>query len=485
MISMRQAKRDDYWRACNKKRYPLNIGKIVFSSGTLFTGLEIILKPGINAIVGKNGVGKSNFIRSIFKALSMGHNSNRAIQNSLLDENDISFEINLDGNDLNIISNTPHNETVVDDFNTVLFDPCNLIPELQKLVSEQSNFDELLEGYNQREFTEEELKVACFIANTDYKKVLITEIEDEFESFPTLPFFIVERVDGARYGSSGMGLGELSLLYFTWLVFHIKKLAEPTLLIMEEPESFIPPTVQSRLCDVVAMICTVAHTTCLISSHSEHILKRLPREHINIMRRLPAGVRFSKADASIEQLKMLGLSSPKKGILFVEDTGALILLEEIIKKSESFVKDSFFYHVSGSEGELFELLKRFPKLIDFTPVAVFDGDCRDKETNYQEHENYLFLPSTEPPERLLITFIESLEHEFLTQQLGVSIEKLNDALETAAGSDHHDYFHEMCGVMELDHDVLFRQICSLWVSNANNYETVGQFTSNLSDLIGS
>ncbi|WP_462177491.1 ATP-dependent nuclease [Pseudoalteromonas gelatinilytica] len=483
MINLRQARRDDHWRTALKRSYPMVLNEVKLFDGEVFGNTKLKLKPGINAIVGKNGIGKSNFIRAIYNSLK-SDSSNRHKFSKLLDLSKISLDLTLCEQNYTL-QLTPFDENEIEhEILCMLYDPCTLIPEIQSLFSQQENIDELLESFSSRALSDDDLKIANFLANTNYSSVEIISIEDEFDSFPILPFFTVTR-DNIKYDSRDMGLGELSLLYFHWLISHTEKSETHNLIIIEEPESFLPPLIQNRLCDILAMSMSTKATTCLITTHSEHILKKVPRSHIHIMTREQNSLKFYNAASNLEQMNTLGLSAPKKGLIYCEDQAALIFTTALIKASPLYVIDSFIYHCSGSESEVLKNLSNFPKSNkDFSFIAIFDGDCNgrfDKQLN--SFSNYIFLPSEVSPEELIINYIKDKSLEEMSKVLGIDTASLNAAINVAQGLDHHDYFESIAQTLSISYDDTFLKLCCWWVSDKENTNEVSEFTTKLNSII--
>lgn len=483
MTNLRQARMDDHWRTAFKRNYPLFLQNMEFTEGEVFGDAKLTLKPGMNAIVGKNGIGKSNLIRAIYNALK-SDSSNRQKFSKLLDKSKIKFDLVISGNNYSFELSPFENNEIEQDLLCLLFDPCTLIPEIQKLFLQQENLNELLESFSSNELSADELKLAKFITNTEYSSIEVINIEDEYESFPMLPFFLVER-GNVRYDSRDMGLGELSLLYYFWIIDYIGKSKSNSLLIIEEPESFLPPLIQNRLCDVLAMTLATKGVACLISTHSEHILRKIPRSHVHIMSRVLNNIRFFSAASNIEQMDVLGLTAPKKGLLFYEDKAAFLFVRSLIKASPLFVLDSFLYHCSGSDGDVLQDLKRFPVAIDdFSFIAVFDGDCRGKMDDLlKDFKNYIFLPSALSPEEHLISYLGEINIVDVAKHIGKPVEIMSTAVDVAAGSDHHDYFVEIARVLSMSYEELFTKLCDLWVGDENNNESVQAFIGKLEALV--
>lgn len=482
MSNVRKIKFEDHWRRVYKRQYPLNIKNITMNGGKIFDGLALSLQPGINAIVGKNGTGKSNFVRSLYNVLA-SDGSNRKKFAHLLDSSVLLVEMQ-NGKDVKVINSISSSGEEVEDFICFIFDPCSLIPEIQKLFSSQENLHELLEAYEARRLSSSEIRLVNYVTNSQYSKIDVFNIEDEYEDFPRLPFFVVERGQFS-YDSRSMGLGELSLLYLFWLIDRVLRGQEHSILLIEEPESFLPPLIQNRVSDVLAMISAERGVSCVLSTHSEHITKKVPRSHIHIMGNVQAQIRFMSATSDFEHMNVLGLSAPKRGILFFEDKAASILARCMIKMSAEYVADSFHYSVSGSEANVLSQLKNFPKdLTGFSMIAIFDGDCRGKfEKDLMGFNQYIYLPSRSPPEEILIELLNQKEVSLMASHLGVTIEKLSMAIEAAAGADHHDYFRDLSRSLGVDFDILFYKLCEVWVGEKNNEVSVKEFLAELGKLI--
>lgn len=484
MLNLRRARLDDHWKNAFKRSYPASIMDARYSQGKIFDGMSIPLRSGINAFVGKNGIGKSNLIRSLYNAFATEDSNREKFQTPLLEPGIIEIYLKVNDETTTKVFHHGLNENQIEDRyeNTVgfMFDPCTLIPSIQNLFVQQNNLEELLESYSEVITTGEDLKLINFLTNGDYQTVTLVNIEDEFKNFPRLPFFKVKTRD-AEYDSRSMGLGELSLFYFYWLTSHMHKLEGNRILFIEEPESFLPPATQERLSDILAMIAAKEGVAIVLSSHSEHILRRLPKTHIHVLKKTPNGIRCLSPTENSEPLKILGLTSPKQGVLLFEDVAAEIFIKSLLKSSSSLSADNFYYHKSGSDGDILSDLKRFPaKIENFRFVAIFDGDCIGKYTaQLKDINNYCYLPEKIAPEEILIAYICNTPVNLIATALSASDTAIIDAKESAAGCDHHDYFHEFSKSLGRNFCETFGKICELWGAEAGNAAKVAKFIENI------
>lgn len=92
MINIKEAKVEDYWRTTFKRSYPLTLVNISSEENSLFNNINLSMKPGLNALVGKNGIGKSNLMRALFNTF-VTDESNQSRIESLLDDSYINYSL--------------------------------------------------------------------------------------------------------------------------------------------------------------------------------------------------------------------------------------------------------------------------------------------------------------------------------------------------------------------------------------------------------
>jgi ABC-type multidrug transport system ATPase subunit len=486
MINLRDVRFDDHWRRALRRQYSFQLNKITFNGESVLDGLSIDFGNGLSGVVGKNGIGKSNLIRTLFNAL---HNerSNRGVFETPI-MNNVSLETiyKLSGVDKSATIDFQENKwaDIEPEISSFIFDPCNLIPELQDMLIAESNLDELLEGHGETVFGNDELQLINYITSSNYESVTIVLIEDEYDKFPLLPFFKVKK-GGVEYDSRTMGLGELSLFYFVWLFIYLSKLQGKLFYFIEEPESFIPPAAQKRLMNVLAFLCSEHSVPVFVLSHSEHILDRIPRSNIFILRGDTIARSCQRASDDYEHLRVLGLTASKRGIILTEDSAATILFKSIIRYSSKYVVDSFYYHVSGSIGEIIQDLNRNPKSLGkFNFIGMFDGDAQGKaELDVIDSQaKYTFLPSDISPEQFIRQFFDSLNNEEVASMFNVTVESIETARDNIAGLDHHDYFMKFAIEIDLGTDEAFKRICESWAVRFQEDSIIIDFLDNLEAL---
>ncbi|MFP3679233.1 AAA family ATPase [Pseudomonas sp. SIMBA_041] len=471
MSGLKEAKINDYWKDLARRKYPVKLEVLKFSSHEVLNDLEISLNEGVNVFVGRNGVGKSNLMRLAYNCL-VGEYSNRApfktpiLRNAKLKINlainRVRYEKYVNYEDADVGLDSPSKEEM--ELASFMFDPCTLIPLFQEMLLQQTNIVELIEQHGESLAAADELSVINYLTGNEYSCVWITTVEGEFDDYPAFPFFRVE-LSGVVYDSSGMGMGELSLFYFWWLVKYMEHVEGGKVLFVEEPESFLPPASQERLTNVLAKVVAGSGITLVLATHSEHILKRMPSSGVHLILRTDEGIKsFPAADGMASHLESLGLVSPKIGMLFLEDIGGILFAKALFNSSTDFSIDSFYYHKSGSDGHVSADLGRlaFPHK-GFKFAGLYDGDCRGNEAALKKGGDYFFLPTNLAPDEIMAAYFKSKPAAFLATKLMVSEVKVNQAKAVAAGSDFHDYFHNVSRVFGWEFSRLFSIVCEMWI----------------------
>lgn len=223
---MREAKANDYWRHVyeysEKKMYKNYISKLTFNNCNGFTG-EVALTPGITILCGLNGVGKSSLIASIKAALGSADGS-IVSKNKFTDK--ITAKVVVEGKEVDEINSDKISICYIDSDQSI-----NCLK-----YWEQSNVEELLEQEEPFEFPQQKLKELSEIVGKEYLSCKSYEISDQENTFIPVFFDVTESEKKINYNSTGMGIGEHFIIYMYYI---LDRLSENSILIIEEPESYI------------------------------------------------------------------------------------------------------------------------------------------------------------------------------------------------------------------------------------------------------
>ena len=432
---MRSAKVQDYWRNAYKRKYKNSI--LTLDLKGLNNLSEIELSEGVVAFCGLNGAGKSTIISAIKDIVGLSLTSQDIRR---VNSHKIAGTAAFDGN---VVSCTNcEQERFFDkgmDKSSVKYMDCMLSTLVQSFMIEQTNFEELLDQYDEYEVTKDELEDINYLIGKSYSYCSIREIEDVDGSDLPFPFFQVE-VDGIKYDTRSMGSGEHFLLYLFWC---IKSTDKDTLLIIEEPETYISIFSQTHFADYIGKILAEDGVKVILTTHSPYILRNIKNENIRIVSRVGNNVSIIMPDSDITVEGALGISQNCLGTFFVEDRVAADFLTVILEDKAPWILKQYTIDIVDGESAISERLK-FPKSnnIHYSFVGIYDGDMRDSLSNKDElNWGYCFLPGKNAAEenfRECIRIPQKLEK--LCAVLGKDQQKVIAFLATIEGLDCHAWF---------------------------------------------
>lgn len=487
MVSLRKAKFDDHWRRLYKQNYNSGIYEVGFVDNEHFSNFNMQIRKGLSAIIGRNGVGKSNVVRALYNCFSAQGSNRKSYATTFLSGSDIRIKVTVNRNHYSylVAAGTNLNKIgIMPEVTGYMFDPCILVPALQHELCGQDNFEEMLDGYSPVQFDADDLKIINYLTHGEYDFVDMYNIEDEFDDVGVVPFFRV-RSNGSIYDARDMGLGELSLFYFYWLLKYLDRSESDVFLFIEEPESFLPPTTQERLINILAMHIAEKSINTILSTHSEHILKRIPENNIYVMRKANGKITTLGGVGASDLISVLGLTAHKVGMVLCEDSVAAIFSQALIKVSMRMPAEAFYYKKSGSNGEIVKDLEQIPGDIKgFAVIGIFDGDCRiNPSIAIPEGKNGCYLPTEDPPEKVLIDYVRTLDEGVLSNILNVPTENIGLALDASQGSDHHDYFVEFSRVVDKEFAYVVSSLSNAWVEDEINNAHLDEFQKQFSDIL--
>lgn len=439
---MRSAKVQDYWRRAYKREYKNSI--LTLDLKGLNNLAEIELSKGVVAFCGLNGAGKSTIISAIKDLVGLS----------------------LTSQDVRRVNEHKIEGTAAFDRGIVSCTNC-----------EQNRFFD--KGMETSSVKYIDSMLSALVGGKAYSYCSIREIEDVDGSDLPFPFFQVE-IDGIEYDTRSMGSGEHFLLYLFWC---IKSTDKDTLLIIEEPETYISIFSQIHFADYIGKILAEDGIKVILTTHSPYILRNIKNENIRIVSRMGNNVSIIMPDNDITVEGILGIRLSCLGTLFVEDRVAADFLTVILEDKAPWILKQYSIDIVGGESAISERLK-FPKSnnIHYSFIGIYDGDMRNSLTNRNElNWSYCFLPggnATEENFRESIRVPEKLERLCVT--LGKDSRKIIALLATIEGLDCHDWFLELRKHLSVEGRVL---VNAFYSTVMNEDPSIEEFISALQRAI--
>lgn len=459
---MRTAKAQDWRRRISQKAYKLRIDALVFKRVVGIGSGTVPFNGAITAICGANGVGKTTLLQSVLGSLDARAEFNPLI--GRMQDAELEASLTVDGEQRQRASKfQPNIEPVIGGYDSApitKIDPGADGARLISLFSEVQNLDELLEPLSPAESDEEELSTLSYMVGRQYSSCKTYEIED-YNDQATFPYFVVE--SWASYGSEHMGLGELSLFLMYW---HLKRIPEGSILLIEEPETHISPQSQRALLDVIAKFSTQKSLWIILTTHSPGILADIPLEHIRLLSREGGAVMVNNAPTRSQLNSILGIGQQFIGALLVEDRAAREFARTWINHNDPEILRWVDFVDTGSEANTVAALS-FPRVDSWLRfVGIFDGDARSRITELYKWP-YAFLPGNQSPERTLREVVVGNSQE-LAAKARRHVQDVAFVLSEIEGRDPHDWFEELHKRLGLSYEQLMTALFSIWVDIPQN-----------------
>ncbi len=471
---MRKAKETDYWEKVYRRKYTNSLMEIQLNG---YNELQTMsFSKGITAICGLNGAGKSTIISAI-----------KSIIGVQLSDSDLHklTSANINGrfeyNNKQLMCSNIVGEQFSDkggDLEYIKYLDCDENTKIQEFNIKQANFEDLLEQNEDYELSQEEVEEISYLTGKKYEKCKIWEFED-IEGLGTVPYFEVE-IDQIEYDSRSMGKGEHFLFYLFWC---INKCNSDTIVIIEEPETYISISSQMHFSNYLGKKIAEKGLQIILTTHSPYLLEHIRNENIRIISRIGNMATIIKPSDSMMAEDILGIKQNNMGVLFVEDRVACDFLSIILEDKAPYVLKKYTIDVAnGGENAISQRLE-FPTSdkMKYNIIGVYDGDMRERLNTKKLNWNWLFLPGNKPLEELYRDYLHSeINVDKFCNIMGRDKGQIITMLATIDGYDYHDWFEELRKYLVVDGKTLVR---NFYIIMTEMNDEVEMFIKELKDCI--
>lgn len=464
---MRLAKTNDVWRGLYKEqKRPLEEIAVTYKEAADGPELVLAVRAPISLLCGENGVGKSRALRALHAAFggklspidfrpSAGPKPSYVVSvaatiRRIVEDNALGELITLDT--IELLSTELRDST--GESRIFSFDPTLQIPYLLHLLRHDSSLPDLWEGVSPKKLNTDELEEVSALVGRTYSSVDFYEITD-YQHHEVVPYFRVTS-NSETYGAEDMGLGELSLLFFYWT---LSRVDQGSVLLLEEPETFVAPKSQRHLIDLLAVSTKEKNLFSIIASHSGIIAERVPGTHIDYVSRIGKNVSFMRNPARNIMAERLGLVPPRSVVALVEDNASLLLARALLEAGNSKYLSHCTLLITGGESEITRVLTTLVSgevKGNIVFIGLYDGDQRKALPNNLRWP-VLCLPGDEAPEISVRHWLDG-HHEQLHQLLNREKATVLAALAAVGGQNHHDWLVGLSNFLQMSLDELFRRV---------------------------
>lgn len=487
---MRQARAGDVWvKAISRRPGNVELKKLTTTNVRGIGDAVINFSSPLTAICGENGAGKTTLLKTLYAALVSEQANSEGIRlrpGHGVEAPDASVTIGyLDGEpasrrrDIESKSDLAGIRFGEDGRPQVIYlDAARAAQRIRYVVEHDHDFSTALEGTPQAPDNVELLQLRREITGRGYDSVISYEIE-EYSDEPVFPYFKVES-GRSKYGSEDMGLGELCVNHMIWA---FERAAENSIILLEEPESHLPPRAQIRLMNYVASRSLEKKLTIVVSTHSSHTMARLPRANITLVAR--NGDRFIHTAAPQRSVlyESLRVTPSKAALIIAEDHSAAALITGMIRASDEALLERLEICWVNGYGDIDEILKRKPKgLTNISVVGVYDGD--QKATKGEDGIN-VFLPGSNDPAHDLSEIVKAAPQDFSSLFSEDLIAAVDTALAHCAQIDGKDYFLEIARSLgdSVDINTIYKFASILWLRVPANATSGEEFAKKLKERL--
>jgi len=451
---MRLAKFNDGWRKTRElSNYNCQLRRVSITNvDGISDSFCLELNNGISVICGRNGVGKSTILKSIYSCIKK--------------DNIVRTRLNIEGINLSIF----RDDSEVDNIEDVVINYLEPSVECNKVITflhASENIDDFIEGLEPNGVLgkTENINIIGNIIGRVYSKIEVYEVEGALADDYTFPFIKVSLPNGAEYTCLDMGAGEYLCMYIFWFINWIES---NSILLIDEIENCISVYSQECLMDYLAHTSSRKGIWILLSSHSESILSKIGIGNTRLIyntRQMEISVASHRHER--KYFTELGIKSRKKGIFIVEDKFAFLFLKCILNRVASDIAHD--YHIvsfKDGESDIEKVVKHFNpnKDIEFRFLAVFDADMREKMGRLLgKTVSVVSLPSTNglnPEAELWSVFPNGIND--VAKNMGIDPDDLFQYYERCTPLDHHDRFMNLAGYINVSEEVLFYNMFSVW-----------------------
>lgn len=473
---MREVKAKDFWRKIPKYEYKSYLTQIDIHGYNNLGKLE--LGKGIQVICGLNGVGKSTTVLAIKNLLGIPLEKQDKIK---IKNAYVTGQVYYKGNKYECDNESKQLISQAGCEEGVGFLEYQNIDAIVRAIWNQENLDELLEQSETIDFQRQDIQQINYLTGRNYSKISLIEVEDveiqDAKNIKTFPFFAVKE-GNISYDTREMGTGEYCLFYMYW---YISKQENQSIVLIEEPESFVAIKSQKNFMNFVAQQSVEKGISFVISTHSPYILENVEDENIHIISRFLGDVVIKKPSMYGANV-ILGVEDEIRGTFLVEDALAKKFLEVIFEKERMVFLRKYNIEVANDSSHITSVMEKdVLQNLKYKIIGVYDGD--QKEKNFDKNRlQYVFLPLVKDVETdMRSLLISEGSYVKVAQLLGKKSEDVFEVLSGIAGLNHHDWWDEMCMMLGVNTHVMLYALYDVW--KEKNQSEIQAFVNDLDNIV--
>jgi hypothetical protein len=460
---MRRARVKDYWRGVDKSPSLVRLERLSYVDVPGIGTGSIEFTSQLNLLCGPNGVGKTTLLRSIWAALAPMDAAASPSTVSRLKGGSVCLPLMVDevpGVRNLELAQLPTAQDYGEQFEVVHVDTSSMVGSNQELFCRFPNLQDALNGAPVYEADAEDLETLRFLTMVQYGRMKIYTVDHQGRD---IPFMEVES-EGVEYDSRTMGMGELAALHLWWA---LKNLSEKTVLLLEEPESYLSPGCQTAFAGILAKRAVQMKAFVIITTHSPAIIREAGLRNLRFLYRDGRNSLLSNPKRIEALLNGVGIETRTETILLVEDQAAAIFAGLWLSHFDPMVAIGVETHSLNGAGNISKLLASFPS--DASSVRIrglYDGDQKGN-VPIEVEALAAFLPGK--------ACLEKVYRDMLTNDVDrveplLGIPDLRAVLYAIRQYEDHDWFVRLATAATLTIEQLHLVLFKAWIADEVNAE---------------
>jgi hypothetical protein len=273
-----------------------------------------------------------------------------------------------------------------------------------------------------------------------------------------------------------MGLGELAALLTQWV---IERAESGTIMLLEEPETFLSSRSTVALLDVLVDQVNAKRLYAIVTTHSPDLVSKAPLSSVRLLTYLDGVVSVTVPNTRAELEQSLGAYVGQARIVLTEDRVAGVLTSELLSRFGGLWGGSVeILWVSGASAVL-ALCRDFPPAQGLRLVGVLDGDQPQPAPSGWP---VLRLPGTEAPDVMLRRAALEAPERFAAA-LGRPLPQLNLVLAATSGVDAHDWFPAVAQAVMVEPTHAIRSAVQCWLGEEHNDREAREVVASITTAI--
>lgn len=321
-------------------------------------------------------------------------------------------------------------------------------------------------------YTAGELRALRRILGRPYNQATVRKVMVDYntkDSWERYEPFVVAQLGERVIDSAQMSLGEIWVHHIIGYVMQDDYWLN--LVMLDEPESFLSQRGQRSFIDEVARLALAGGRQLIIATHSPEIFSRFPLTNVRLCTQSTDGVVVTIPQSAWQVKDSVGLQSPLRAIVVLEDENAVKVFRAICSVLSPGMDHDVDAVPAGGKNEVIAAVRTMRAVRRLSIFGVLDGDQRHEAAD-SKYAIY-YLPGDECPEDELIS-AAAHRPAVVAASLSCSLESVLIALANCADLDHQYRIPRLASGLGQDERVVIHALVTAWLADGQIYAQAEQ-----------